>query len=71
MSIRKWYLSEALSSYRRLLGVVDELTWDEVLACLDLEVGTQRRRSVTDRLIKRAILLTTNRLQEKYHGQST
>jgi len=67
-SSRKWYLSEALTSYRRLLAVVDELTWDEVLACLDLEVGTQRRRSVIDRLIKRAILLTTNRLQEKYRG---
>jgi hypothetical protein len=72
MSVRKWYLSEALSSYRRLLSVVDELTWDEVIACLDLEAGTQRRQSVTDRLIKRAISLTTQRLQEKYHhGKST
>jgi hypothetical protein len=68
MSTRKWYLNEALVSVRRLEAVIDELTWDEVIACLDLETATQRRRSVTDRLIKRAISLTTNRLQEKYHG---
>jgi len=71
MSVRKWYLSEALVSYRRLLAVVDDLTEEEVTACLDLEAGSQHRRSVTDRLIKRAISLTTQRLQENYLGKST
>ena len=51
-----------------MLGVVDELTEEEVFACLDLETGTQRRRSVIERLIKRAISLNVKRLQEKYLG---
>ena len=75
-SIRKWYLSEALVSYRRLLTVIDELTLAEVTACLDLEAATQRRRSVLDRLITKAIQLNvislTQALTEKYHhGKST
>lgn len=68
MSVRKWYLSEALVSYRRLADVITELTEEEVLACLDLEVASQRRQSVTDTLIKRAVRLYSTRLQEKYHG---
>ena len=68
MSVRKWYLSEALVSYRRLADVIDELTEEEVLACLDLEAASQRRQSVTDTLTKRAVRLYSNRLQEKYHG---
>ena len=68
MLVRRWYVNEALSSVRRLAVVISELTAEEVTACLDLEAATQRRRSVTDRLIKRAILLTTLALKEKYHG---
>ena len=73
-SVRKWYVSEALVSYRRLLSVVDELTLAEVTACLDLESATQRRRSVLDRLISRAVRLAeielNRQLKEKYHGTS-
>lgn len=68
MSTRKWYLNEALASVRRLETVIGELAEDEVMACLDLESATQRRRSVTDRLIRRAISLYQTRLQEKHHG---
>lgn len=72
MAVRKWYVHEALASFRRLGVVVDELTAEEVVACLDLEAGSQRRRSVIDRLIARAIQLNTlsfsQLLQEKYHG---
>ena len=76
MTVRKWYLNEALVSVRRLLGVIDELTVEEVMACLDLETATQRRRSVTERLILRAVQLNRisfyQSLQEKYHhGKST
>lgn len=70
MSVRKWYLSEALTSYRRMLEVVGELTEEEVFACLDLEAGSQRRRSVLERLIKRAVQLNVHRLQEKYLGKN-
>ena len=68
MATRKWHMSQALTSVRSLDSVVHKLTEEEVLAALDLEQASQRRRSVIDRLIKRAISLTTKRLQEKYHG---
>lgn len=72
MSVRKWYVGEALKSFARLNEVLAELTEEEVMACLDLEAATQRRRSVIDRLISRAIRLKEIELQtslkEKYHG---
>lgn len=68
MAIRQWDVNAALSSYRQLLLTIDGLSEEEVIACLDLEVGTLRRRSVIDRLTKRAIQLYTNRLQEKYRA---
>ena len=76
MSVRKWYLSEALVSYRRLNAVVNELTLEEVMAALELESATQRRRSLTDKLISRAVQLETisltQTLTEKFHhGKST
>lgn len=75
MSIRKWYINQALESFSRLNAVLNELTLAEVLACLDLETATRRRRSVTDRLISRAVRLNeivfNQSLQEKYHGTRT
>lgn len=75
MSIRKWYVDQALQSFVRLNEVLSELTEAEVLACLDLEVATQRRRSIVDRLISRAVRLNeisyNLTLKGKYHGSST
>lgn len=75
MVSRKWHMSRALESYRVLGTVINELTLVEITDCLDLEAGSQRRRSVIDRLITRAIQLSvleiTNRLQEKYLGKIT
>lgn len=75
MSVRKWYLDQALSSFVRLNEVLNDLTEAEVLACLDLEGASQRRRSVIDRLISRAVRLkeieTNRQLKEKYLGSST
>ena len=72
MSVRKWHINEALFSVRRLAKVQHELTMEEVLACLDFEAATQRRRSITDRLITRATSLNEKSfltsLQDKYHG---
>lgn len=60
---------------RRLHDLIDELTEAEVLAALDLESGTQRRASIIDRLISRAVRLNeisySNSLKEKYHGTRT
>ena len=75
-SIRKWYLNEALVSYRRLEAVADDLTLEEVMAALELESATQRRRSLTDKLISRAVRLEGIKigiaLSERFHhGKST
>ena len=72
--VRKWYIGEALKSFVRLNEVLSELTEEEVVACLDLEAASQRRRSILDRLISRAVRLReiefNRQLKEKYHGPS-
>jgi hypothetical protein len=57
MSVRKWYVSEALTSFARLSELLPELTEEEVLACLRLESASNRRGTVIDRLISRAVRL--------------
>ena len=75
MAVRKWYLNQALASYPSLKRVLGELTQEEVLAALELESSTLRRRSLIDRLISRAIRLNeltfTRQLKEKFNGKST
>lgn len=72
MQVRQWHVTEALSSMRRLHELLDELTEAEVLAALELESGSQRRASIIDRLISRAVRLNelnySTSLKEKYHG---
>ena len=74
MTNRKWYIDQALQSFVRLNEVLSDLTEQEVLACLDLEAASKRRRSVIDRLISRAVRLRevsyNITLKEKYHGSS-
>lgn len=75
MAVRKWYLDQARDSYKRLTAVLPDMTLEEVLAALDLECATSRRRSVSDRLISRAVRLNeiefSQRLQEKIYGTRT
>ena len=75
MAVRKWYLDRALTSYPSLKAVIGELTLEEVIAALDLESSTLRRRSLIDRLISRAVRLNeisfNRQLKEKYRGKST
>lgn len=75
MAVRKWYLDRALASYPSLKAVIGELTLEEVIAALDLESSTLRRRSLIDRLISRAVRLNevsfNRQLKEKYRGKST
>lgn len=72
--VRKWYVGQALESFVRLNEVISELTEEEVYACLDLEAATQRRTSIINRLISRAVRLNeisfNRQLQEKYHGKN-
>lgn len=69
-----WRTSRALESFRELSKVIDQLTEDEVYYCLRLEVETQRRKTVIDRLVAKAAdfhrqhFITA--LQEKIHGTS-
>jgi hypothetical protein len=72
VSVRKYYVDQALVSFKRLNEVLADLTLPEVMACLDLEVGSRRRRSIVDRLISRAVRLEeinlNRQLKDKYHG---
>jgi len=72
--VRKHLVGQALSSFSALHDVINDLTEDEVLAALDLEAATNRRRSLIDRLISRAVRINEQRyqrhLKEKYHGTS-
>ena len=74
MAVRKFLLGQALESYSSLLDCLPRLTEEEVLAALDLESATLRRRSVIDRLISRAARLNelsyVAKLKEKHHGTS-
>ena len=68
--IRDWYVSRALESVESLHDVLSELTADEVIAALELESQSRRRRSIVDRLISKATrlneLMYANALKEKY-----
>lgn len=70
--VRKHYISAALENFVQLNSVLDQLTETEVYACLDLEAASQRRRTLIDRLISRAVRLNeislNIKLKEKYHG---
>lgn len=52
--VRAWHVSEALTSFRRLVGIIDELTEDEVKQALQLEASTRRRKSIMNRLEAKA-----------------
>ena len=71
MSVRRFYIDQALTSFKGLSSTLGELTEEEVLACLKLESGSLRRPSVLNRLIARAgrlhELRYTASLREKYH----
>lgn len=72
MAVRQWYVTEALMSARRLRGVIDRLTTEEIIAALELESGSSRRKSMIDLLIQKATRLNelefSGELRKKYHG---
>lgn len=74
MAVRQLHIAEALVSFRRLGRIMHELTLEEVMAALELESASQRRLSLTTKLVDRAVQLESQiiskRLQEKYHGSS-
>lgn len=54
MATREWQMRLALKSVRDLVSVIDQLTEEEVLAALELEKSSRRRKHVLDRLIQKA-----------------
>lgn len=72
--VSKYKVGQALRSVAGLNSVLNDLTEEEVLACLQLEAATRRRESVLNRLISRAARLNeityVRQLKEKYHGKS-
>jgi hypothetical protein len=57
MAVRKFLTGQALQSFGSLNDNLQELTEEEVLACLNLEAATRRRVSILNRLISRAARL--------------
>lgn len=57
MAVRSWYMAQALKSVAQLNSTLLELTEEEVLACLDLESQSARRKSIVTRLLARAVRL--------------
>ena len=68
--MRHWHIAKALKSVRSLDQVIGELTEEEVLHVLEIEVGGSRRSSVIDRLFHQAVELNRQtyvaKLKEKY-----
>jgi hypothetical protein len=68
--IRKYEVARALDSVVSLAGVMDDLTEEEVLHCLEVESSSQRRKAVISALIRRAAKFNKQRyvqqLKEKY-----
>lgn len=75
MAVRRYYIDQALKSFKGLTTALDELTEEEVLACLALEAGSRRRPSVLNRLISRAGRLQelryTSQLKEKFQWHAS
>lgn len=55
--MRKHVIEQAVGSYFELSRVIDSMTEKEILAALDLECASQRRKSTMCRLLKKAVRL--------------
>lgn len=70
MSVREYKVQLALTSIRELRQVIDELTEEELHACLKFECESRRRKSVYDALIAKLAELNRQtfitQLKEKY-----
>ena len=68
--MRHWHIAKALKSVRSLDEIIGELTEEEILHVLEIEVGSSRRSSVIDRLFHQAVELNRQtyvaKLKEKY-----
>ena len=52
--MREWFISEALSSVRRLDELLDQLTEEELTQLITLEESAQRRKVFLDKLYREA-----------------
>lgn len=72
--MHSWRTQRALESFRELAKVIDQLTEQEVYFCLKLEVESQRRSSIINRLVAKAADFNRQTfikvLKEKIHGTS-
>ncbi len=68
--MRQWHIAKAMKSVRSLDEVLDELTEEEILHVLEIEIGGNRRSSVICRLIQKAVDLNRQnyiaKLKEKF-----
>mgnify|MGYP007069479571 CR=1 FL=1 len=50
--MREWFITEALSSVRRLDELLDQLTEEELSKLIELEEAAQRRKVFLDKLYR-------------------
>lgn len=55
--MNNWRISEALVSVRRLMGVLPEMTQDEIVRAIALEEASLRRQSILERLYRQSRVL--------------
>ena len=72
--MRDWFISKALKSSRSLSEVINELTEEEILHVLQIEVESGARSVMVERLIRKAAEVHNRSylksLKEKFHGTS-
>jgi hypothetical protein len=64
--VRAYLISEALKSFRDLVQVIPDLSWEELEYALKLESKTQRRPSVMSKLQAACVAAYRKLLKEKY-----
>ena len=68
--MRQWHIAKAMKSVRSLDEVIDELTEEEIFHIVEVEVGGNRRPSVVNRLLHKAVELNRQtylaKLKEKF-----
>lgn len=52
--VRKWYMDQALHSYRSMNKVLFDLTLEEIEKALELEAASRRRETLIETLMGRA-----------------
>ncbi|MBK8467619.1 MAG: hypothetical protein IPL32_17535 [Chloracidobacterium sp.] len=70
--LNEWRISEALTSVRRLMGVLQQMTDEELIEAIKLEEASLRRKHILEKLYRQSRVLARKthqaNIKEKIHG---